>query len=73
MARTLFKRLAGKLNSTRPGVPKDYEILIDDGGASVFTFLVYDETNTTWKGIVLTTSTSTSTTTTSTSSSTSTS
>lgn len=73
MARTIFKRLAGRLNSSRPSAPKDYEILIDDGGASAFTFLVYDDTNSTWKGTVLTTSTSTSTTTTSTSTSTSTS
>lgn len=73
MARTTFKRLAGRLNSSRPTTPRDYEILIDDGGASAFTFMVYDNTNSTWKGIVLTTSTSTTTSTTTTSTSTSTS
>lgn len=73
MSRTRFSAFAGRINSSRPSSPKDYEILVDDGGASAFSLMVYDATNSTWKGIVLTTSTSTSTTTTSTSTSTTTS
>lgn len=64
----MFKRFAGTINSVRPtnAKAKDYEIFVNDDGTNI-TLNIWDETNSAWKGHVMTTSTSTSTTTTSTS------
>lgn len=64
MAKTMFKRLAGRINSSRPSNSnaKDYEFYIHDDGSNL-SFMVWDDTNSVWVGAPLTTSTSTSTTT----------
>lgn len=70
MAKTMFKRLAGRFNTSHPTSPKDHEVYLSDNGTTL-SYMIYDTTNSKWVGIALTTSTSTSTTTTSTSTSTS--